>query len=255
MTIIGVGARKRVTGPVWRGNELAGMTLISEQDFGSMPSGGWGLFAGATLIDDPTAPRSPSKVMNVTYQFGASGGNSNGFTEKDLGATQFRTLYMCAWFKFSSNWQGAANTVNKMGFGYIGAGGGNNRLVFEADGVGSGPLKPRIDLQSLVAGGNFDSGTTGSYSSNVTPTQFTRGAWDLLEMIAVANTTGAADGSVDLYLNGVHAASCSGIQFVTDTSPMWLNFQINCLWSNPADSVTDPAGMTFECDHVYLSGK
>lgn len=241
----------------WRANEPAAMTLISEQDFAVMPSGGWGLFAGATQVDDATAPRSPSKVMNVTYPASTAGGNSEGFTEKDLGATPFRTLYMCAWMKFSPNWQGASNGVNKMGFGYIGAGGGNNRLVFEAGGVGSGPLNPRIDLQGLVAGGNFDAGLTGQYVGNIAPTAFRRGSWDLLEMIAVANTTGALDGSVDLFLNGIRTAACSGIEWVVDASPKWNNFQINCLWGSPADTV-DPINtgdMYMRCDHVYLSGK
>jgi hypothetical protein len=155
---------------------------------------------------------------------------------------------MSAWVKFN-NWQGGIGDVNKLGSPQGPAG---NRIVLEASGIGTGPLRPRINLQGIIRGGNTGGGTSGSYDSNLLTRQFTRGQWDLLEMVAVANTTGNADGSVDLYLNGEHVAQATGIQ-IESSAFTFAWFVIEPLWSNPNDVVTST--MSFEVDHVYLSGK
>jgi uncharacterized protein YjdB len=232
---------------LWRGNEPTGMTLISDQSFTTMPSDGWSYYFGAGTISDPSAPRSPNSVMNVTWPAGAHGGNGIGRVEKQL-TVPYGTLYMSVWIKFT-NWQGGDGSVNKLGSPQGPAG---NRIVLEAGGIGSGPLTPRINLQGIIKGGNTGGGTSGSYDSNLLYRTFTRGQWDLLEMVAVANTTGNADGSVDLYLNGEHVAQCTGVQFESSGFTFqW--FVLEPLWSNPNDVVTST--MAFAADQIYLSGK
>ena len=232
---------------LWRGNEPTGMTLISDQSFTTMPSDGWNYYFGAGTISDPSAPRSPNSVMNVTWPAGAHGGNGIGRVEKQL-TVPYGTLYMSVWIKFT-NWQGGDGSVNKLGSPQGPAG---NRIVLEAGGIGSGPLTPRINLQGIIKGGNTGGGTSGSYDSNLLYRTFTRGQWDLLEMVAVANTTGNADGSVDLYLNGEHVAQCTGVQFESSGFTFqW--FVLEPLWSNPNDVVTST--MAFAADQIYLSGK
>ena len=232
---------------LWRGNEPAGMTLVSDQSFATMPSDGWNYYFGAGTISDPSAPRSPNSVMNVTWPAGAHGGNGIGRVEKQL-TVPYGTLYMSVWIKFT-NWQGGDGSVNKLGSPQGPAG---NRIVLEAGGIGSGPLTPRINLQGIIKGGNTGGGTSGSYDSNLLYRTFTRGQWDLLEMVAVANTTGNADGSVDLYLNGEHVAQCTGVQFESSGFTFqW--FVLEPLWSNPNDVVTST--MAFAADQIYLSGK
>ena len=67
---------------------------------------------------------------------------------------------------------------------------GANRLVITAAGyVSNGPLTARISLQGITAGGNNSDGS-GTYESDA---QFIRGQWHKIEVIAVANTSGAAD--------------------------------------------------------------
>jgi hypothetical protein len=239
-------------GAVWRGNEPAGTTFISTQTFSSMPSGGWTYFSNASTVSDPTAPRSPNSVMKCTVD---QQSNSVGFVEKAVSG--FRTIYACTYIKLDAGWKGHVTSTNKLGFMYVPSGGvSENKFFWRAAGVGAGSLQVGIALQAVVSGGNFDGGVTGLYDSNLSPsTEFRRGQWDLLEIIATANTVGNADGGIDMYLNGVHCTSCSGIKFTNDANPNWYIFQPNCLWGGGGDSTSFPPMFDLEYDEFYLSGK
>lgn len=218
-----------------------------------MPSGGWAYFAGASTQTDATAPRSPSNVMRCTVN---QQSNSVGFVEKAISG--FRTIYACMWVKLDLNWVGHITSTSKLGFMYVPSGGASeNKFFWRAAGTGSGDLQVGIALQAIVSGGNFDGGVTGLYDSNLSPsTVFRRGQWDLLEFVAVANTVGNADGRIDMYLNGVHCTSCSGIKYTNDASPNWYVFQPNCLWGGNGDPYDFGLNPTFDLsyDEFYLSG-
>jgi hypothetical protein len=112
-------------------------------------------------------------------------------------------------------------------------------------------LTPRISLQGIVSGGNNnDGGVSGTYESNA---QFVRGEWHKVEVVAVANTTGANNGSVKLYLNGVLATSCSGIRFTSASSPTWHLLSWSPTWGGIGGTVVST--MYQYMDHLYVSGK
>ena len=112
--------------------------------------------------------------------------------------------------------------------------------------MGSGPLKPRPVIQASVIG-------AGLYNSNLVPSAvYTRGQWDYTEIVLVGNTAGTANGSMDWYLNGVHVASYSGIQWTTGQTA-WNIFELWPVWGGVTDIV--PSTQWIEWDHVYLSGK
>jgi hypothetical protein len=122
-------------------------------------------------------------------------------------------------------------------------------LVITAAGyVSNGPLTARISLQGISSGGNNPDGS-GTYESTA---QFVRGQWHKIEVIAVANTSGASNGSVKLYIDGVLATSCTGIGFVPDAGG-WNLAMWSPTWGGTGATVT--SDMYMEMDNIYLSGK
>jgi hypothetical protein len=235
------------SGPVWRGNEPSGMTSIKERSFSSLtedPS--WSTLAspGATIATDATAPQSPSSTLHFNYPAGFTGGVSAANTETSVGS--YRVFYFCYWIKHSSNWQGHDTGISKHGYVWM----GNTPIfVYEADGAGSDPLHTRMALQAVVSQPNAD----GWYDQNLVPTAtFTRGQWDYVEILLTGNTSGTANGAMDVYLNGVHVSHWASIQYSAGTT-QWNLFRIYPVWGGIGDVVN--ADQYLAWDHVYMSGK
>jgi hypothetical protein len=223
------------------------MTFIDERPFNSLaehaapyiPS--WDTDPQLTIEQDATAPKSPSSVIRVTFPTGFVGGSSNG--HMGVLVPNYRVLYIAYWSKYSANWWGHLTGVNK--HVYVRAG-GSPYFVFELEGVGSGPLKPRPVLQAMVVG-------TGNYNPNLVPgAVYTRDQWDFTEIVLTGNSAGTANGSMDWYLNGVHVGSVSGLQW-TAGATAWNVFELWPVWGGAGDIV--PSTQWIEWDHVYLSGK
>jgi uncharacterized protein YjdB len=235
------------SGPTWRGNEPAGMTSINERGFNALNEDpAWENLSapGASIATDATAPHSPSSVLRINYPAGFIGGGSPESTEILTG--DFRVYYFCYWVKHSANWQGHVTGVSKHGYVWM----GNNPLfVYEAEGVGSGPLHTRMALQGVVAEPNAD----GWYGQNLLPNAtFTRGQWDYVEILLTGNTAGTKDGALDVYLNGAHVSHWTGIQYSTATTA-WTLSRIYPVWGGIGDVVN--ADQYIEWDHIYMSGK
>jgi len=233
------------TGAVWRGNEPASMTTITDQPFTSLPSSGWTPYFSWGLASDATAPHSPSSVFEIVYPAGYNGGNSPGLAEFAINPN-YRQIYVCMYIKYSSNWQGHLTAVNKIIHFWIG---NSNHLVIVGAGSGTDPLTARISLQGIAAGGNQDGGATGTYES---PIQFVRGQWHMVEMVAVSNTGSNKDGSADIYVDGVHAAGVSGIEFEAG-GPLFNLVKEDPTWGGGGDVVKNT--QSFRVDHIYMSGK
>jgi hypothetical protein len=73
----------------------------------------------------------------------------------------------------------------------------------------------------------------------------------LIEVVAVGNTAGNKDGSIDVFLNGVHVTS-KAMQWETGSST-WGYFYYYPDWGGTGDTV--PYNMWLDWDHAYVSGK
>ena len=63
---------------------------------------------------------------------------------------------------------------------------------------------------------------------------------------------GTANGSLDLYLDGVHISSYKNMQFI-DGDALWGDMNMDPVWGGLGGTV--PATQTFDVDHFYMSGK
>ena len=226
--------------PPGSSNEPAGMTLLTERPFNSLTEDAGWITQGLSIAQDASAPKSPTSVIRATYPAGFVGGSAPGVAE--FSHAGHRVIYISYWAKLSSNFWGHLTSVNKQLYEW---GNGIGLFYFEASGVGSDPLVPRVVLQGTPADAVLD--------PNLVPTAtIPRGVWYQVEIVLNGNSSGAADGTVDWWLNGVHVGSYSGRQF-TSGATVWGIFQFQPIWGGITDAV--PATMTQDWDHLYISGK
>jgi uncharacterized protein YjdB len=233
--------------PPGSSNEPPGMTVITERAFNSKTEDPkWDNYnAGPLTIEqDPTAPKSPSSVIRSTLPAGFQAGSSNGSTGIQFSSVS--TLYVSYWAKYSDNWQGQQADINKQAYAWVSEGGGDGKFVMEASGVGSGTMRPRPILQSMIVG-------DGHKDPNLIPTQeIVRGQWFHIEIVLNPNTAGNADGSFDVWQDGQHCTHYEGLQW-TNGDTRWFIFEIQPIWGGTGGTVTNT--MYIQYDHIYISGK
>ncbi len=187
-------------------NEPSGMSAITTRPFNALNELGWSdsFSSDMAFIADATAPQSPSGILRATYPTGyTSSGNGPGGSDYMLSSSP-RTIYVSFWSKLSSNFFGHDSGTNKQFYVYDL--GGNPWFFFSIYGVGSGPLVPMIQFQSTTSNGDYD------LAPNLVPSaRIPRNAWYHIEVVATGNTAGTADGTIDVWLNGVHVTSTAGL--------------------------------------------
>lgn len=231
---------------LWRGNEPAGMTPISDRPFDALNELGWGDFnfvSGTGLTTDATAPHSPSNVLRFVFPNGFNGGSSTGVS--GIVDFSYKTLYVAYYFKYSANWQGHSTGFNKHGYCWI-----NNDSVevffTMAYGGGNGDMELRVDVQGAAVGDNM-------YAPNLAAAVMARDQWHLVEYILVGNSASTADGTIDWYLNGTHVGHVTGIQWSSGAAN-FSQVSIFPVWGGSGDVVAG-ADQYIEFDQHYQSGK
>jgi hypothetical protein len=198
-----------------------------------------------TVETDATAPQSPPGITRATYPTGFAAGSAPGaWDAPSLGNK--KTAYIAVWLRHSANFYGQEAGVNKVFYLHTST---NDAPVFylSATGVGAGDLMPQIRLQATV------SPPESNLSPNLVPSaHMVRGQWNLLEFVAVGNSAGNRDGSIDWYLNGVHVGSYTTIQWEAGGTT-WQRLSFAPVWGGIGGSV--PATQWLDFDHIYLSVK
>ena len=254
VTAIAVGAVQILAScvqPAGSSNEPAGMTVISERPFNALNELGCNdANGGGTIVTDATAPKSPSNVLQILLRagFGEGGGP---FAGDYTFSTNYRTIYVSYWAKYSSNWYGPSSNINKTFYLFTSLGAPS--IVFDMDAGGNAPMQPVIAGQDILAGGIGGDAANPFWTPNLTTAIAARGQWHHIEFIVVGNTAGNRDGSIDWYLNGVHVGHYTGIQFQSGNT-VWNMFHYTLLYTGTNNS-NPPADQYNWWDHIYLSGK
>jgi hypothetical protein len=224
------------------------MTFIRERSFSALQEPSWDTDITLSIVNDAAAPISPSSVIRATFPPNFPAGNAPGHA--GTAHAPYRYVYIRFAAKFSSNWVGNGSGTNKMMFEWVTSPNKNN-FFFSAEGGGTGILRPFARLQGIAifppVGGNLD--------PNLVPgAQIIRGQWQVYEILLTGNSAGAADGSVDWWLDGVHVGSMGGIGWTTAAATFNM-FEFYPIWggSNTVPAITQT--QTMDWDHVYLSGK
>jgi hypothetical protein len=229
------------------------MTFIDERPFNSLAenaaphSPAWDTDNTLSIVQDATAPISPSNVIRATYPAGFRSGSAPGHAGVLLPA--YRTLYVRFAAKLSANWQGEDSGYSKLFYVWQN---GVPSFFFTAHGGGSAPLLPTPVLQDLSSYPNGQ----GVWDPNLVPSaRIIRGRWQTYEFIIVGNTAGASNGSIDWYVDGVHVGSLSGILWSTNGGASLMStFEFRPIWGGTGPTPV-AATQTMDWDDVYLSGK
>ena len=221
------------------------MTAVLDRPFNALNELGIidNFSANMAFILDAGAPRSPSGILRATFPPG------NAYDGSGPGSFDFitgnkRTLYIAQWIRYSANWYGHPSGVNKMAYFHTSAG-DIPVLVFSAIGAGTGPLSPQVWTQYPNA----------NLTPNLVPNaEIIRGQWNLVELVAVGNTAGNVDGSVDWYLNGVHVGSYV-LQWQAGATT-WGRVHYTTIWGGyMGGAASIPATQWRDSDHLRLSEK
>jgi uncharacterized protein YjdB len=238
-------------------NEPSGMTVVSDRPFNALHELGWDEPSNGqpqtnvAILADATAPKSAPNIMRITYPAGFTGGSAPW--DADSPGFLYKTVYVSHWSRVSSNWEGhPGSSINKQYYLYTST--DVPSIVVVLNGSGTGPLRPFIEGQNIVAGGQGSADPQNpDWGPNLVPSaQVTRGAWFHIELVAAMNTAGNADGYLDLWLDGVHITHVGGIKF-QNTPPSWRSLHLAPVWGGGGGTVTNTMHMDF--DHLYFSGK
>ncbi|HKS07898.1 MAG TPA: Ig-like domain-containing protein [Gemmatimonadaceae bacterium] len=246
--------------------EPSGMTLISDHAFNCLnPSScepDWwrqeGVAGTLTLATDASAPRSAGSVYQQLFTSALPGGSSPGSVGKYLnGANRKQVLYTAYWMKLSSNWVGHPTGVNKNMFFPVDS---YNRIYTMLQGSGSGALRPAIGLQGLPQAyyspneGWPVTATSVNLYPNVGNVNIVRGQWHKYEIVFDAGTAGVANGSVQMWVDGVKVMNYTGIMFAAPGgSARWEAVSWAPIWGGAGGTITSP--FYAQLDHLYISGK
>jgi uncharacterized protein YjdB len=238
-------------------NEPAGMTLVSDRPFNALRELGWDeptngqSSNNVSIMSDGTSPYSAPNFQRITYWAGSSGGSAPW--DEDSPGFRYKTLYVSQWVRVSSNWQGhPGSSVNKIFYVYTTTDVPSFYLYL--NGSGTGPLRPYIGGQNISQGGaGFGDASNPDWPPNLLPTaQVTRGQWFHIELVAQMNSAGAADGYLDMWLNGLKIQHIPNIMWQS-SSPSWRLLHLAPVWGGGGGTVANT--MTMDFDHIYLSGK
>lgn len=232
-------------------NEPGGMTVISDRPFNAINELGWADEGnGGTIMQDATAPKSPNNIYRTVLPAGFQGGGGTAWGEINFNV---KTVYVSMWTRESANWEGhEGSNTNKRYYIYTTT--DVPSIFLSMEGSGSGPLRPFIEGQNIVKGGEgYGDPQNPDWGPNLVPTaQAIRGQWHNVELIAAMNTAGNADGYLDLWLDGVHISHYTGIMFQS-SSPSWRLLHYTNLWGGGGGTVANT--MWLDWDHLYISGK
>jgi hypothetical protein len=171
--------------------------------------------------------------------------------------SRFRSVYVAAWLKFSPAWQGHASGANKMLYLYLDD--GSPKVYTAAQGIGDDPLRFVIALQALATPYLPHDSLTAATTLNLYPNlnitkRIVRGEWHRYEILLTTNSAGAADGTVESWLDGVPQHSFTGIRFADAVEgTRWAGIQWAPVWGGVGDLVLQP--MYQRLDHLLVSGR
>jgi len=229
-------------------NEPTGYSVVSDYGFNdafpvtdadvAIPGGsGWNsVYNGSgymTRASDPTAPLSPSNVVQFLYPIGFPGTRGPATAWRPLPG--IKRAYVGQWWKVSNPWQGNASAVNKIG--YLVVNGGSMFLAMY--GPPGGPYELRVFPQ--FTGVSQDVWLT----PNVAHVPVQLGTWHKLEWLVDYN-----GGVVKWWMDGQLIGSYTGVPMPTSG---FVEYHLDPVWGGCCDTKT--ANDYYWFDQIHISGR
>lgn len=224
-------------------HQPAGLATLVNESWTEKTPPGWRLQdcaeceAKVSVIQDPTAPRSPSSVLQFRYSGTVGGEGAGARTRRWPGV---KTLYLALWFKHSANWQTNSSGVNKML--YLGTN--------QGEGVENENILNYEDASSITfyqQNGIEDHGRMGGGPA------VQKGRWHFLELTMKASTGGALNGCLSIWVDGQVVVSRCDIRWKEGGDAVFTGIDLDPILGGVPQTVSNP--QFYWIDHLYISGK
>jgi hypothetical protein len=261
-------------------NEPPGLVAFAEYDASALPpspkaqfqTGSWYRYpannAKLTLQSDPTAPESPSGVVQTQFPAGfvaGSGPVQFGGWDAQAGAEKSQ-LYFSMWIKIAGTDYENEQVLTKMGWiGYgVQPGQTGNQGVFSL--LDKGPHTGPYITDKFQVGFNQQGNVVSVLKPNKNTAQLmTVGSWHHWEAVFVINDPAnnytctpswrtCGDGAFQMWIDGQQTMAYTDMAYrVTGSWPhKFINWYWNPTWGGAGDQKTRDDFMLI--DHVYMSG-
>lgn len=231
-------------------NEPAGSNLLTDYPFDAVQGNGWiaQYPFGGRIVSDPTAPHSPSNVMEYSRPVNSIGNTSCTRYELNGG----KELYIGIWWKPSNPFVGWSNLHNKIFFLWFANG---DCFYFSMSGdQRGGPYRTAWNLNLGLSQGHLgngwgdDPGTWNLYG-NINSATVALGQWHRVEVYAkVGSGPTARDGILRWWLDGKLVGTYDQVNFPAST---WKTVQFTASWDAPDPTQATPDYHWF--DHARIS--
>jgi uncharacterized protein YjdB len=250
-------------------NEPAGSTTLNQLTFDTLPPAsydasitpGWladNRSGNLSVVADASSPGKTSNVGQIRFPGGFPSGAAPAqvWTYSPLDPQMWskapKTIYISFWLKVSSNWYGNASSANKVIYAFI-----NNTpsAVIEMGGHENGPLQPEIVVQGVqsITGVPLSGGGAVLKPNVATADTISRGAWHFVEVVLGANSTGAADGTIQWWFDGHLSGSYANVVQWTTTQHQWEWMTWDPIYGGSGPAV--PANQFMWMKNLYVSGQ
>ena len=195
----------------------------------------------------------------MAQNFGSpTSGRASGMWFCSASGKGWHYIYQSVRFQFPSNWYGHTFSPGVCKFlqPRLGSPSGN-LLIIGVIGQGTNALRLGVGYQgALTYNGGLSAAGTGYLTPNTgvgaTADDIIRGQWHHVEYLCRANSAGTEDGTLDIWLDGVHLFQHTN-QLASGGST-WGQQDITNVYGGTGD-VPNPDSQDILVDHWYLSGK
>jgi endonuclease/exonuclease/phosphatase family metal-dependent hydrolase len=227
-------------------NEPAGLTMLTDNPWNVKNAPGWQCFNPgvpgeqlANVVSDPSAPSSPSSVLEFLYPKGHIAGTGGEFCWYDLNLNE---IFIGTYFKYIEGWQQPGSNYSKLFYVFQELNYNRQATYMVVDGMPNGKLELKINNEA--GGGEW-------WLQNMTNVQLTPGTWYRLELyMKKASVSGAADGIVRWWVDGVLAANHTNARLRGEP---FTQFPLHPLWGGIGGTKSRDEWLRY--DHTYISGR
>lgn len=220
-----------------------GFRDLTEIGFSSVDENGWRSTDDVSVVDDPSAPRSPDAVGEIVFPEGWEGGWAPAWISKGISGADATEIYVSFWVKLSDNWQGH-QVGDKIGYAWI----HDDPSFFPLYvGGGSDRLHSQVRVQNVPGGAR-------NLLPNLTDPEIVRGRWHRWEIVLVSNTGGSADGEIHWWIDGEKAGEYRDVTFGSASeSKVWETVTWRPVWGGRGGVIQ--ADQRMWMDHIYVAGR
>lgn len=219
----------------------AGFTTLIDEPWNEVAPPGWSLASygqfQVSRVDDPTAPRSPSSVLQFRYLGDVGGEGAGARKYMHAGYTNY---YIAFWYKHSSNWVYHDSCYNKLLYFANNSSSGDNEGIVHDD-CGTLSVTLQNDISDRL-GSNFG----GNYT-------LTLGQWHFIEILMTGSTNGQANGRLEWWVDGIQRGRYLTQSFKSSGDAVFNGIDLDPIWGGGPQTAT--VAQYYWLDHLVVKGK